>query len=56
MVSQENASDIKTIDKARSMIDRLYFCLLKSGVDFVSPCPVSYREVGTMIGTCTRSI
>jgi hypothetical protein len=51
LVSQENASDIKTADEARSMINRLHFCLLKRGMDFVSPCPVSYREVGTLTGT-----
>jgi hypothetical protein len=37
LVSQENASGIKTVDETKSMINRLHFCLLRRGMDFVSP-------------------
>jgi hypothetical protein len=56
LVSQENASGIKTADETRSMINRLHFFLLRRGTDFVSPHPVSYREVGTLTDTRAENI
>ena len=41
----------KNADEHRTIIDRLYFCLLKCGTDFFSPCHVSCPEVGTLAGT-----
>jgi hypothetical protein len=56
LVSQGNTSGIKTTDETRSMINRLFFCLLRHGAYFVSPCPVSYQEVGTLTDTRTARI
>jgi hypothetical protein len=55
-VSQENASDIKTVDETSSMINEIHFCLLGRGMDFVSLHPISYWEVGILTDIRTENI
>jgi hypothetical protein len=56
LVSQEKDLGIKTADETISMINQIQFFLLRCGIDCLSPCLVSYKEVRTLTDACAESI